>query len=139
MRLIVTGIDDRGKSTVVRDEVARGGRAFAHLWPSDPGASAAQLEPEAGGVSWRIFDLPPDAVVAQYLAAQGGEDDGFHTTDTTDFVLILDGEVTLELDHASVELRGGDCVVQQGTRHAWRNRTDTPVRMAVVMLSNRRG
>ena len=50
-------------------------------------------------------------------------------------MLILDGEPRLELDEGSVDLRGGDCVVQRGTRHAWRNRSGRPVRMAVVMVS----
>jgi hypothetical protein len=41
----------------------------------------------------------------------------------------------LELDEGGVDLRSGDCVGQRGTRHAWRNRSGRPVRMAVVMVS----
>jgi len=61
--------------------------------------------------------------------------DGMHTTATIDFEIVLDGEVDLELDDgASVHLRAGDCVVQNGTRHAWHNRGSTPVRLALFVV-----
>jgi len=47
---------------------------------------------------------------------------GMHTTDSIDYVLVVSGEVTLELDDGEqTVLRAGDVVVQNGTRHAWRN------------------
>ena len=50
-----------------------------------------------------------------------------HTTDTVDIDVVISGEVDLELDDGSeVHLRPGDCVIQNGTRHAWRNRTSEP-------------
>lgn len=49
---------------------------------------------------------------------------GMHTTDTVDFDVIVSGEVYLELDDgAEVLLKAGDCVIQNGTRHAWHNRS----------------
>jgi hypothetical protein len=42
--------------------------------------------------------------------------------------------VFLALDTGEVELHAGDCVVQRATRHAWRNRTDRPARIAAVMM-----
>ncbi len=67
------------------------------------GERAARREPLPGATTWRVFELPGDASVAQYLKAQ------------------------------NVSKRG-DCVVQRGTNHAWRNKSGRPVRMAVVML-----
>ncbi len=47
---------------------------------------------------------------------------GMHTTDTMDFDVIVSGEVYLELDDgAEVLLKAGDCVIQNGTRHASHN------------------
>jgi quercetin dioxygenase-like cupin family protein len=58
-----------------------------------------------------------------------------HTTDSIDFEYIVSGEVWLELDDgATVHLRAGDTVVQNGTRHAWRNRGTEPCRVVVFML-----
>jgi len=148
MRRIVTGTDESGRSFLVSDGAVSSVAGFDELWLSegrDPLTSAAsaggppvRLEPAPGGSSWRVFDLPPDEVVAAFLASQNVpevEAGGFHRTDTLDYVMILDGEVTLELDRGSVALGPGDCVVQRGTRHAWRNRSGRPVKMAVVMVS----
>ena len=60
---------------------------------------------------------------------------GMHTTATIDFEVVLDGEVWLELDDGvEVHLKPGDCVVQNGTRHAWRNRGSVPARLAVFIV-----
>ena len=146
VRRIVTGTDADGRSYLVSDGVTTGVPGFDELWLSEggnplrsaAGGPAARLEPAPGGSSWRIFDLPPDEVVAAYLKSQNlaePEAGGFHRTDTLDYVMILDGEITLELDRGPATLRSGDCVVQRGTRHAWRNRSGRPVKMAVVMVS----
>jgi hypothetical protein len=45
------------------------------------------------------------------------------------------GRVVLELDDgASVELVAGDTVVQNGTRHAWRNPFDETATLLVVLI-----
>jgi mannose-6-phosphate isomerase-like protein (cupin superfamily) len=51
--------------------------------------------------------------------------------------MVLEGEISLELDTGEVLLEPGDCVVQRGTRHAWRNRSGGPVKMMAVMVSTR--
>lgn len=61
--------------------------------------------------------------------------DGRHTTDTVDYAICLEGELSLELDNgAQVTLTPGTCVVQLGTRHAWKNRSDRPALMCYVQL-----
>jgi uncharacterized cupin superfamily protein len=58
-----------------------------------------------------------------------------HTTDTIDYGVVLSGEVYLELDgKQEVLLKPGDTYVQNGTRHAWRNRGEQPCIIAVVMI-----
>ena len=64
---------------------------------------------------------------------------GMHTTDTVDFEYIISGEVFLDLDDgAAVYLRAGDTVVQNGTRHRWRNEGDEPCRIVVFMVGTPR-
>ena len=61
-------------------------------------------------------------------------DPGMHTTDTIDFEVVLEGTITLELDDgAEVALRPGDTVVQNGTRHRWKNAGDSVARFAVFI------
>jgi mannose-6-phosphate isomerase-like protein (cupin superfamily) len=64
---------------------------------------------------------------------------GMHTTDTVDFDVVVSGEVVLELDDgAEVVLKAGDCVVQNGTRHAWRNRSKEKCVIAFTLVGAER-
>ena len=155
VRRVVTGIDEHGRSTFLSDGDAFGGDQWAEVWITDPvkgldavvdpheGMAPDKLEPPAGGTAWRVFTCPPDAQMREAMAnaaaqnIEGMEADGFHTTQTIDYVMVLDGEISLELDTGEVLLKPGDCVVQRNTRHAWRNRTDKPVKMMAVMVSLR--
>ena len=58
-----------------------------------------------------------------------------HQTPSLDYVTVIRGKLLLELDDGkTVELHPGDTVVQRGTRHAWRNPTDEPAAISVVLL-----
>jgi hypothetical protein len=58
------------------------------------------------------------------------EDPGMHKTNTVDYSVVYDGEIWLELDNGEIlHLTRGDVVVQNGTRHAWRNKGTKPVTM----------
>lgn len=60
---------------------------------------------------------------------------GMHTTNTVDVGVCIEGEITLELDDgASRTLRPGDIYVQNGTRHAWHNTTETTGKMVVFLV-----
>ncbi|MTV37023.1 cupin domain-containing protein [Duganella radicis] len=144
------------------------GHAFAQVWATGPGASVpwngadptlggGSLLPAAGGSSLLVVAFPPAEVFmrpdfdgaaagAQLAAAAPGLIDtfeadhpGMHTTDSVDYGFVLDGEIWLELDHGEEKLvRPGDIVVQNGTRHAWRNKTDKPVTVAFVLVGAQR-
>ena len=150
VRRVVTGTDDEGRSVFLSDGDAFGGDAWAEVWLTDPAAGLdavvdpqlgmGVLEPPAGGTAFRVFHVPTDAQMRESMARstiEGIESDGFHTTQTIDYVMVLEGEIALELDDGEVQLKPGDCVVQRGTRHAWRNRSNGPVRMMAVMVSRR--
>ena len=63
---------------------------------------------------------------------------GMHTTDTIDYGVVVRGEMTLELDDGKiVHLRQGDCIVQNGTRHRWRNSLPEPCLMAFVSVGGK--
>ncbi len=104
--------------------------------------------PGPGGTSLHFVTFPPgsafvdpsfDAEAAQEeaLVRLRGladhfekEDPGMHKTNTVDYAVVYDGEMWLELDEGeTLHLNGGDVVVQNGTRHAWRNKGSKPVTM----------
>ena len=73
------------------------------------------------------------------MAHMEPDDPGMHTTDTTDFEIVLSGRIVLELDDgAEVELEAGDTVVQNGTRHRWRNPFDEPAVLGLFMVGAHR-
>jgi hypothetical protein len=50
-----------------------------------------------------------------------------HKTDTIDYVyVVFSGEMILELENGETMVKAGDCIIQRGTWHAWRNRSDRP-------------
>jgi len=138
------------------------GTEFHRLWGADTpptlptdGTATAQhgYFPPPGGYRFGFFTLGPDSVampedldVEAALVELGTklpglaevmepDHPGMHTTDTVDLDLVVSGEVWLELDHGEeVHLRAGDCVVQNGTRHAWHNRTSEPAVIFVTLL-----
>lgn len=64
---------------------------------------------------------------------------GMHTTDSVDYGFVLDGEIWMEVDDGQeVHLKTGDIVVQNGTRHGWRNKGDAPARLAFVLIGANR-
>ncbi|CVI62484.1 cupin domain-containing protein [Agrobacterium leguminum] len=102
-------------------------------FPPDPGVSDT-------GITEPHFD---PALAAQELATHSprfieffeADSPGMHKTPTVDFGVVLEGEIWLELDDGQQTLfRAGDVVVQQRTRHAWRNRSSSGARMAFAML-----
>jgi mannose-6-phosphate isomerase-like protein (cupin superfamily) len=104
--------------------------------------------PGPGGTSLHFVTFPPSSVFAdpsfdgeaarrEALIRLRGladhfeeEDPAIHKTNTVDYAVVYDGEMWLELDDAkTVHLKKGDVVVQNGTRHAWRNKGTAPVTM----------
>ncbi|HJZ76512.1 MAG TPA: cupin domain-containing protein [Vicinamibacterales bacterium] len=143
------------------------GVEFHRLWGGDepprfpdagtmPGSGT--YFPPLGGFRFGLFTLPPTAVtnnvgeavdagaalkeleeklpgLAQYMEPDAP---GMHTTPTIDFEVVLSGEVILELDNgATTILRAGDTVVQNGTRHRWRNEGATSATLAYFICGAR--
>jgi len=142
LRRIVTGRDVAGRSRVLSDgapesRTSREGHSGSLLWslPAGPlhpesGGECQRggddLEPPPGACSWRLVRLSP----GQVLPAQPG----MRRTDTLDWITVLGGALELILDEDRVRLGPGDCVVQRGTRHAWRVPGPGPCSFAVLML-----
>jgi hypothetical protein len=104
--------------------------------------------PGPGGTSLHFVTFPPGSVFAdpsfdpdaaqkEALVRLRGladhfekEDPGMHKTNTVDYAVVYDGEMWLQLDdRETLHLKRGDVAVQNGTRHAWRNKGTKPVTM----------
>lgn len=60
-----------------------------------------------------------------------------HRTESIDYAILLEGELTMLLDEGEVTLKPGDVVVQVGTNHAWSNRSDKPARICYVLIDGK--
>jgi hypothetical protein len=160
-RRVVTGQDSQGRSRAVSVDAPRMRGITAELWRSDADlgaagaeASIAPLEPAAGGSVFRFFRVMPEHLVAdmtaeareqlyaEHFAHMGASHcrpdterhPGMHRTATIDYVMLLEGRVTLLLDEGEVELEPFDVVVQRATNHAWINHGDSPALMMAVLI-----
>ena len=119
----------------------------------DPPAQVSSLLPGPNGSRFRFVLFPPEDQLFEPGADIGramrefaeqatgfgevleADNPGMHTTDTVDYGIVISGELDLELDDgAEVHMKAGDVVVQNGTRHAWRNRSGQPAVMAFIMF-----
>lgn len=119
----------------------------------DPTVGPLMLPPPKWGTRIRFVDIPPDT--AEFLAhgaqrmAEAFTEIGdaaastvneasphplMHRTESIDYGIVIEGEMTLVLDAAEVALKPGSVVVQRGTNHAWANRSGKPCRMLFVLL-----
>ena len=132
----------------------------APTFPDDGSQRPARLWfPPIGGFRFATFTVAPQSVALPKdfdreaaraeleeklpgMVSQANmepDNPGMHTTDTIDFEYVLSGEVWLELDDGrEVHLKPGDTVVQNGTRHAWRNKGSEPCRMVVFLVGAHR-
>jgi hypothetical protein len=108
------------------------GGSIVHVVTFPPAAAGtAQLTNDASAVAQEYLTRLPG--LAETFEHDGSQ---MHTTRTIDYGLMLDGELWLELDDGkTVHLNPGDIVVQQGTRHAWRNKGHHPATIVFVMLA----
>ena len=60
-----------------------------------------------------------------------------HRTETLDYAVVLEGEITMLLDDSEVNLKAGDVVIQRRTNHAWSNRSGKPVKMLYVLIDGK--
>ena len=119
----------------------------------DPTLGALTLPPPEQGTRFRFVDIPPDtseflahgAAKMQEAFIQAGDAQAstvradsphplMHRTESIDYGVVIDGEMTLVLDDSEVPLKPGSVVIQRGTNHAWANRSGRPCRMLFVLI-----
>ena len=122
----------------------------------EPTAGPRQLHPAPMGTVFRISEVPPETDAVRNLTPEqaraafrasnaedastwgrGGRHPLMHRTETVDYAVVLEGEITLLLDEGEVNLKAGDIVIQRGTNHAWSNRSGKPVKMLYVLIDGR--
>jgi quercetin dioxygenase-like cupin family protein len=142
IRRFVTGHDARNVAKVLIDDEATNwkstspGTVSTLIWSTDGtpadisageriedlGARVLGTAPPANGTRFAVIDFPP------------GNTGRMHRTETIDYVIVIAGEIDMDMDGSTVHLRAGDVMVQRGTNHAWVNRGTAPARLAFVLI-----
>jgi len=136
---VVTGHNELGRAVFKSVDVAptklipSGDASFLLLWttatvPADNNDEADGRHRDAGltldgGSVIRIVDMLP------------GKESPMHRTNSIDYGIVLDGEIELELDDGAKKTIGqGGIIIQRGTNHLWRNKTDKVCRIAFILI-----
>jgi quercetin dioxygenase-like cupin family protein len=134
IRRVVTGQAENGRAVILADGPPLGAESPPRVFwqttsqddriaPSEASqAETMEFGPPTDGTLYLIAEWPPGLVSAR------------HRTNTIDYVTILSGEIWLCLDETEVLLNAGDCVVQGGVVHTWKNRTQETCFASVVMV-----
>src|SRR5882724_4283450 len=142
---------DRGHVNFWRTDTVPAGNAVY----TDPMAGPpAPLPPPKGGTMFRFFQIAPekneaglskqerDARMARMFEAAGahgaripmGRHPSMHRTESVDYIILLQGEVTALLDIGEVHMKPFDVLIQRGTNHGWVNYGEEPALLMAVLV-----
>jgi len=161
-RRVVTGHDENGKSVVLSDAAAATFGRFYEMWATDEAPATypedpvegrrVKLEPTPNGNAFRFFRVEPrdpsissedleiqvargfEAIGAAHCRPDTSRSPHMHETKTVDYIILLQGQVTLLLDEEEVDLTPFDVVIQRGTNHAWINKGTETAYLAAILI-----
>ena len=156
-----------GPATSVKTHPNRPGHRSTDIWKTTAmpvPIAAEEPDPTQGprdftppnGTKIRIAEIPPEpelfktltpAQVQEFFKSGGNESAStfhqngrhpfMHRTESLDYAVVLEGEITMLLDDQDVVLKAGDIVIQRGTNHAWSNRSGKLVRMLYILIDGK--
>jgi len=142
IRRVVTGHDGNNVAKVIREGPAantktpRAGVASTLMWCTDAMPADIAVGENVQDMGARILGTAPPENGSRFIVMEfaPGVASEMHRTETIDYIVVLEGEIDMDMDDSTVKLRAGDVMVQRGTNHAWINRSKAPVRLAIVLL-----
>jgi quercetin dioxygenase-like cupin family protein len=142
IRRVVTGHDDGKVAKVLIDAPATnaknpsGGVVSTMIWCTDGAPAQVPVGETIEDMGARILGTPPPPRGTRFAVIDfpPGNHPHMHRTETVDYVIVIEGEIDMDMDASTVKLKAGDVMVQRGTNHAWANRGDKRARVAFVLI-----
>jgi mannose-6-phosphate isomerase-like protein (cupin superfamily) len=123
----------------------------------EPPEAGLTLAPPRKGTRIRVLDIPPETEQIRNMSAEEAREHFasigaaktlrhgsgaaahpfMHRTETVDYGIVLEGEITLIVDAGETLVRAGDIVIQRGTNHGWSNRSGKNCRIAFILIDGR--
>ncbi|MDM0078741.1 cupin domain-containing protein [Variovorax sp. J2P1-59] len=162
-------ISSNGPLPVVTELKTLQGVVFHEVWNTaatparidngaDPTLGPITLPPPKHGTRIRFVDIPPDdaellARSAEQVRAgfseigdagastihKGAPHPLMHRTQSVDYGIVIEGELTLIVDEGEVIVGPGSVVIQRGTNHAWANRSGKICRILFILIDGEFG
>lgn len=142
IRRIVTGHDAQNLAKVIMEGPATNtrwgseGNTSTLIWSTDRTPSDISIGADVEDLGARKIGTPPPPNGTRFTVnvIPPGTTGKMHRTETVDYVIVMAGEVEMELDDSTITMKAGDVLVQRGTNHAWHNRGTVPARIAFVLM-----
>jgi quercetin dioxygenase-like cupin family protein len=142
IRRVVTGHDANQTAKVLIDGVAtnrrpsKSGGMSTLIWCTDRSPADVPVGENAEDMGARVLGTPPPPNGTRFTVNDipPGRSGPMHRTETIDYVIVLAGELEMQMDDSTVKLKAGDVLVQRGTNHAWINRGTEPARVAFILV-----
>ena len=142
IRRVVTGHDKNNVAKVIMDGPAtnaKGGASGATstlIWSTDSTPADCSVGEHVEDLGARIIGTPPPENGSRFavITFPPGNPGRMHRTETIDYVIVMMGELDMDMDDSTVKLKAGDILVQRGTNHSWVNRGTEVARAAFVLV-----
>ncbi|MDP3766566.1 MAG: cupin domain-containing protein [Dehalococcoidia bacterium] len=141
VRRVVTGHDASGRAVVKIDEVsknnisARPGATSCVVWATE--GFPVNNTGDADEATRKVGTTLKNGTVLRMIEFAPGVAPRNHRTDSIDYIIVISGEIDMELEGSAVHLKAGDVLVQRGTIHNWINRGTTPCVVAAILVDAR--
>ena len=138
VRRVVTGHDARGRAIVTLDDVSknvfvgRPGATVCSVWATEGFPANNDGTADEGGR--KVGTTLANGTIFRVIEFAPGVQARNHRTDSVDYIVVISGEIDMELDDSVVHLKAGDVMVQRGTIHNWVNRGPAPCVLSVVLI-----
>ena len=142
IRRVVTGHDSKNVAKVLIDAPATNakhtqpGQVSTMMWCTDSAPCKMPVGEQIEDMGARIIGTPPPPHGTRFAVIDfpPGNHPGMHRTETIDYVIVIEGEIEMDMDDSTVKLKQGDIMIQRGTNHAWANRSGKRARVAFVLI-----
>src|SRR5947209_16167630 len=129
IRRIITGHDRDHVAKVIMDGPATNAKSGASgatstlIWSTDSTPADISIGDEVEDLGARILGTAPPAQGTRFavITFPPGNPGRMHRTETIDYVVVMQGELDMDMDDSTVKLKAGDVMMQRATNHAWIN------------------
>lgn len=138
VRRVVTGHDENGHALVKIDEITknvttlRPGLLQSVIWTTDisPANNDGDDDPSQRPVGTAL----KGGTVFRMIEYGVGVAPREHRTDSIDYIIIMSGEIYMQIEGKETLLKAGDVLVQRGNIHNWENRGPEKCVLAAILI-----